>query len=55
MKIHHAANGITTIYQRARPEYHFGCFCTQWIDTDDILQVTAPVNGIVHANTIDHQ
>ena len=55
VKTHHAADGITAKYYRAGAKTHFAGLQSKWINVDDILQVPAPENGIVHPHPIDTQ
>ena len=49
------AHGIATEQNAVGAEQHVGALEDVGVDGDGILQVTAPVNGIVHPHTIDNK
>ena len=54
MKIHHPTNGVAAIDNGAGTKYYFSFLKRLGIDTNDVLQISASVNGIIHSNAIDH-
>jgi hypothetical protein len=51
-KGHHPAHRIAAIAHRARSEQHLGALYRQGIDGEDVLQVPAPENGVVHPHPV---
>ena len=49
------AHGIATEQNAVGPQEHICAIQDVGIDGDGILQMTAPVNGVVHANAVDNK
>ena len=49
------AHGIASEQNAVGPQEHIGAIQNVGVDGDGILQMTAPVNRVVHANAVDNK
>ena len=52
VEIHHAADGVAAVDERAGSEDDLGALQREGVHTDHVLQVAAAVDGVVHAHTV---
>ena len=54
-EVHHTTQGIAAVQHTAWTHQHVGADDRKWVDASCILDVARPVNGVVHADPIDHE